>query len=145
MLQRISTLIKVGLVWCFPCLLSAQIGETREQLKARYGPALSVGGQDVFESAPFHITVFYDELGRSRLMIYALASKARKAITNNVEAYMKKIMTDLSNGLDWNLVEKKVSEATYLRSDKKLFARVNYEENLIFFMTPDAMRAYERR
>jgi hypothetical protein len=140
-------LIKCLLVISITGIISSpaisQIQETRDQLKARYGSALSVGGQDVFKKDPFHITVFYDDNGRSKLIIYALEKGAETDPQLN-EKSLNKILNHLSNGLSWNIIENKASETTYVRSDKKVFARMNPKQGLIYFLTPDAMRAYEK-
>jgi hypothetical protein len=122
---------------------SGQIQETRDQLKARYGAAMSVGGQDVFKQPPFHITVFYDDRGRSKLMIYALEESV-DVNSQEAQGILRKTLDDLASGQSWSIIENKVSETTYIRSDKKLFARIDLKQGILFSLTPEAMRAYER-
>ncbi len=119
----------------------AQIQETRDQLKARYGSALSVGGQDVFKKDPFHITVFYDNSGRSKLMIYAL-EEGIDPNSQEAQGLLKKVLNDFRGGLSWNMIENKASETTYVRSDKKIFARIEFKQGIVYFLTPEAMQSY---
>jgi hypothetical protein len=141
-MQRHIKLVCLAVVWVAFFLLGdarGQIQETRDQLKVRFGPAMSVGGQDVFKKGDFDITVFYDDRGRSSLMIYAIVDK-KSLNSQEVAILLKKTLNEWRGPGEWAVIKNTPEETTYFRTDKKVFARMNLKQGIIYFLAPHAVR-----
>jgi hypothetical protein len=126
----------VLLAW--PALAQANVGDTIQQLRERYGSINDMGGQLLFEvrlsdgqivpargSADvqnhFTVTVYLDGDHSAMEVFTRNASDPVKA--KLTQADIDTILATTSEGRTWNQVRTPTGRTTWLRSDKKLIAR----------------------
>jgi hypothetical protein len=124
------------LAW--PATVRANIGETFQQLRERYGSAKDMGGQMLFEvrlvngqivpargtantQDHFSVTVYFDGT-RSGMEIFTRnTSDPSKA--DMVQKDIDSILAAESDGLLWEPIQVATGKPTWARSDKKIIAR----------------------
>jgi hypothetical protein len=124
------------LAW--PALAQANIGDTLQQLRGRYGSAQDLGGQMLFEvrlvngqivaargSADtqdhFTITVYFD--GDYSAMEVFTRNTSDPVKANMTQADIDAILDATNDGQTWNAVQVSSGKPTWMRSDNKLIAR----------------------
>lgn len=117
---------------------SANIGDTLEQLRARYGSAKDMGGQMLFEvrlkngqiipargtaDVENHIAVnvYFDGV-HSAMEIFT-RNTSDPAKMEMTQADVDTILAATDDGLKWDVVQAPNGKQAWLRSDKKLIAR----------------------
>jgi hypothetical protein len=124
------------LAW--PALAQANIGDTLQQLRERYGSAKDMGGQMLFEvrlvngqivpargSADtqdhFSVNVYFD--GDYSAMEVFTRNTSDPVKANMTQADIDAILAATNGGQAWNPVQVSSGRATWMRSDNKLIAR----------------------
>ena len=116
----------------------ANIGDTLDQLRARYGSAQDMGGQMLFEvrvvngrivpargssdtTNHFTITVYFDGLHSAMEVFTRNTSDPLKS--NMSQADIDAILAATSEGQQWHSIQVPTGRTTWARDDKKLIAR----------------------
>jgi len=124
------------LAW--PALAQANIGDTLQDLRGRYGSAKDMGGQMLFEvrlvngqivpardsadpQSHFTITVYFD--GDLSAMEVFTRNTSDPVKANMTQADIDTILAATSEGQTWNPVQVPTGRTTWVRSDNKLIAR----------------------
>jgi hypothetical protein len=126
----------VLLAW--PATAQANIGDTLQELRARYGSAQDMGGQMLFEvrlvngqivpargstdtENHFSITVYFDGDHSGMEVFTRNTSDPVKA--NMTQADIDAILAATDDGQTWSPVQVASGKPTWVRSDNKLIAR----------------------
>jgi len=121
-----------------PAMAQANIGDTLQELRGRYGSANDMGGQMLFEvrlvngqirpardSADtqdhFTITVYFD--GDHSAMEVFTRNTSDPVKANLTQEDIDAILAAANDGQTWNPVQLPSGRTTWLRSDNKLIAR----------------------
>jgi len=124
------------LAW--PALAQANIGDTLQDLRGRYGSAKDMGGQMLFEvrlingqivpardsadvQSHFTVTVYFD--GDLSAMEVFTRNTSDPLKANMTQADIDTILAATSEGQTWNPVRVATGRTTWVRSDNKLIAR----------------------
>jgi hypothetical protein len=130
------TLGVVLLAW--PAIAQANIGDTLQELRARYGSAQDMGGQMLFEvrlvngqivpardsanpQDHFTITVYFD--GDHSGMEVFTRNTGDPVKANMTQADIDAILAATDEGLTWSPVQVASGKPTWVRSDNRLIAR----------------------
>jgi hypothetical protein len=124
------------LAW--PVTAQANIGDTLQDLRGRYGSAKDMGGQMLFEvrlvngqivpardsadpQSHFTVTVYFD--GDLSAMEVFTRNTSDPVKANMTQADIDTILAATSEGQTWNPVQVPTGRTTWVRSDNKLIAR----------------------
>jgi hypothetical protein len=130
------------LAW--PVMAQANIGDTLQDLRGRYGSAKDMGGQMLFEvrlvngqivpardsanaEDHFTITVYFDGDLSGMEVFTRNTSDPIKA--NMTQADIDTILAATNEGQTWNPVQVPSGKPTWVRSDNKLIARFSPNTN----------------
>jgi hypothetical protein len=131
-------IVGVAAILTWPTVALANIGDTLQELRGRYGSAKDMGGQMLFEvrlvngqivpargSADtenhFTIAVYFDG-DHSAMEVFA-RNTTDPIKANLTQADIDAILAATSEGQNWNAVQVATNRATWVRSDNKLIAR----------------------
>ena len=122
---RLAALAILLLTW--PTVVQANIGDTVEKLRGRYGSAKIVGNQMLFQHDGYSICVYFDG-DKSGMEVYVRdgSIKDKTDITDeDIKALLSK--ESESGGTNWAWIEKPMvsGKRVFLRSDGKLIARLS--------------------
>ncbi|MCE0524237.1 MAG: hypothetical protein LV480_15140 [Methylacidiphilales bacterium] len=127
-----------AVILAWPALAHANIGDTLQQLRERYGSAQNMGGQMIFEvrlndgqivpargsanpESHYTITVYFD--GDHSAMEVFTRNTSDPAKANLSQSDIDAILAATSDGNTWNPVTVPSGRTTWLRSDGKYIAR----------------------
>jgi len=131
--------IALGIVLlAWPAMAQANIGDTLQQLRARYGSAKDMGGQMLFEvrlvngqivpargSADtqdhFSVNVYFD--GDHSAMEVFTRNTSDPVKAEMTQADIDAILAATNDGQEWNAVQLRSGKPAWMRSDRKLIAR----------------------
>jgi hypothetical protein len=125
-------------ILAWPAPAQANIGDTLPQLRERYGSALAIGGQMLFEvrlvngqivpargssdvQDHFTITVYFD--GDHSAMEVFTRNTSDPAKAELTQADIDAILAATNEGQTWYPVRVSTGKPTWVRADKKIIAR----------------------
>jgi hypothetical protein len=127
-----------AVVWAWPAFASANIGDTLDQLRERYGSAKDMGSQMLFEvrlvngqivpargstDAENHFTIaVYFDGDHSAMEVFA-RNTSDPVKANLTQQDIDTILAAANEGQTWNSVQVPTGRTTWMRSDNKLIAR----------------------
>ena len=133
----------VAVLFCgFSSSARALVGETEEQIEARYGgPGKTIGDQVLYAKDEWNVSVFYGGNGVVTMEIFSHrpdTGGSRPEITQPeiTQPEIDALLHDEGRGQAWGRGEAD-GLTTWRREDGQLFARYRPSDQLIVFISPD--------
>ncbi len=117
---RLGALAIILLAW--PTLVQANIGDTVEKLKGRYGSATVMGNQMIYQHDGYSICVYFDGDKSGMEVFVRDGSKPEK--TDITEDDIKELLSKESDTWAWTEKPTTTGKRIFLRADGKLIARL---------------------
>ena len=131
-------IVGVAAILAWPTAALANIGDTLQDLRGRYGSAKDMGGQMLFEvrlvngqivpargSADtqdhFSVNVYFD--GDHSAMEVFTRNTSDPVKAEMTQADIDAILAATNDGQEWNAVQLRSGKPAWMRSDRKLIAR----------------------
>ena len=115
----------------------ALVGETEEQIAARYGgPGKAIGDQVLYVKDDWNISVFYSAKGIVTMEIYTHRPDSAGTRPDLTQPEIDTLLHDEGRGQNWGTGEAD-GLTTWRREDGLLFGRYRPSDQLIVFVSPD--------
>lgn len=117
--MRLLTLLALAALLAIPA--RANIGEDIDQLRARYGSALTVGNQQLFQHDGYSIAVYFD--GPHSAMEVFVRDGSKNGLVDITQPDIDAILAAEGEGQTWQLLQGRDGKSVWVRADHKLVAR----------------------
>ncbi len=115
----------------------ALVGETEQQIEARYGgPGKAIGDQVLYAKDEWNVSVFYSAKGVVTMEIYTHRPDSGGTRPDIAQPEIDALLHDEGRGQAWGAGEAD-GLTTWRREDGLLFARYRPADQLIVFISPD--------